>query len=95
MVPIIWCSICTIYTDLGHSLISAFVIPFLESISELATDKVSIIYLVSVAKETKLSLPLSEFPKTGFVASMPNMQHAQLISEARCHMGESSKFPKS
>ena len=49
------------------SLISAFVIPFLEStISKVATSHISIFFLVSVAKETDLSFALSETPKTGF-----------------------------
>ena len=55
-----------------HSLISAFVIRLLESIiSKLATSKISIFKLVSVAEETGLSLALSETSKTGFVASRP------------------------
>ena len=33
-------------------------------------SEIFIFYLVSVAEETGLSLPLSETPKTGFVASM-------------------------
>ena len=55
-----------------HSLISAFVIPLLESIiSRLATIIISIFLQVSVAQETSLSQALSETPKTCFVASMP------------------------
>ena len=51
------------------SLISAFVICFLERIiSKLATCKVLYIWLVSVAEETGLSLSLSETQKTVFVA---------------------------
>ena len=43
-----------------RSLISAFVIPLLESIiSKLATREISIFLLVSVAKETGLRLVLS------------------------------------
>ena len=42
-------------------LISAFVIRFLKSIiSKVATSEISIFLLVSVAKETDLSLPLLE-----------------------------------
>ena len=53
-------------------LISTFVICFLESnISKLATDEISIFYLVSVAEGTGLSLALLETPKTGFVTSRP------------------------
>ena len=58
----------------AHSrrLISAFVIRILKSIiSKLASSKISIFYLVSVAEETGLSLPLSETMKTGFLASGP------------------------
>ena len=52
-----------------RSLISAFVICFLERIiSKLATCKVLYIWLVSVAEETGLSLSLSETQKTVFVA---------------------------
>ena len=54
----------------GHlpSLISAFVICFLEStISKLATSEIS----VSVAEQAGLNLTLSETGKTGFVAKRP------------------------
>ena len=48
-----------------RSLISAFVIRFLEStIYKLATGEISIPWLVSVAEETGLKLALSETPKT-------------------------------
>ena len=54
------------------SLISIFVIRFLESIiRKLATGEISVFLLVSVAKETGLKLALSETPKTGFLASRP------------------------
>ena len=54
------------------SLISAFVISFLESItSRLAADVISIFQLISVAKETSLKLALSETPKTGFLVTRP------------------------
>ena len=47
-----------------RSLISAFVIRFLESIiSKLTTSEVSIFYLVSVADETGLSIALSQTPE--------------------------------
>ena len=50
----------------------AFVICLLDSIiSKLATCAISIFYLVSIAKETGLSLTLSETRKTGFVAMRP------------------------
>ena len=52
------------------SLISAFVIRLLEIIiSRLATNEISFFYLVSVAEQAGLSLPLSETPKTGFIAT--------------------------
>ena len=55
-----------------RSLISAFVIRFLErTIFNLATGKISIFYLVSVAEETGLKLTLTETPKTGFLATWP------------------------
>ena len=52
-------------------LISTFVIRFLERmISKLATaGENSIFWLVSVAEQAGLSLPLSETLKTGFLAS--------------------------
>ena len=53
-------------------LISAFVIPLMERIiSQLASSEISIFCIVSVAKETGLSLALSETPKTGFVTTRP------------------------
>ena len=55
-----------------RSLISAFVICFLESnICKLATDKISIFYLVSVAEETGMKIALSETPKTDFLTTWP------------------------
>ena len=55
-----------------RSLISAFVIRFVESIiCKLGTGEISIFWLVPVAKETGLKLALSETPKTGFVATRP------------------------
>ena len=49
-----------------HSLISAFVIRFLESIiSKLATIEISFTWPVSVAEETGLSLALSETSSEG------------------------------
>ena len=53
-----------------RSLISAFVIHFLESfISRLATSEISIFELVSVAEQVGLNLTLSKTPETGFVAA--------------------------
>ena len=50
-----------------HSLISPFVIRLLKSmIPRLATSKISIFYLVSVAEQAGLNISLSETPKTGF-----------------------------
>ena len=55
-----------------RSLISAFVIRFLEStLSKLATSEILIFLLVSVADNTGLSLTLSETQKTGFLATRP------------------------
>ena len=55
-----------------RSLISAFVICFLESvIRNLVTGEISIFYLVSVAKETGCKLAFSETPKTGLLATRP------------------------
>ena len=57
-----------------RSLISAFVIRLLESlISRLATSKISIFWLVTVAEDTGLKLALSDTPKTGFSATKPNL----------------------
>ena len=57
---------------LPRSLISAFVILFLESIiSRLPTSEISIFKLVSVAEQAGLNLTMSETLKTGFVASRP------------------------
>ena len=55
-----------------RSMISTFVICLLKSIiSRLATSEISLLYLVSVAEETSLSLALLETPKTGFLTSRP------------------------
>ena len=55
-----------------RSLISAFVIHFVESIiCKLAPGEISIFWLVPVAKETGLKLTLSETLKTGFVTMRP------------------------
>ena len=54
------------------SLISAFVIRFLERIiCKLAPGEIAIFQLVSVAEETGLKLALPDTPKTGFVVTMP------------------------
>ena len=61
------------------SLISAFVVPLLEStISRPATSEISIFLLVSVAEETGLKLALWETPKTGFVAQRPIFSNVML-----------------
>ena len=63
-----------------RSLISAIAFRFLESIiCELATDEMSIFYLVSVAEETCLKLALSETPKTGSLASRPICGLKQIV----------------
>ena len=54
------------------SLISAFVIPLLESIiSRLASSEISTLLLVSVAEETGLKLALLEPWKTDFLGTRP------------------------
>ena len=60
-----------------RSLISAFVIRFLESIiCKLATGEISIFQMVSVAKYTGLKLALSETPKQGFLVTRPKLYKA-------------------
>ena len=55
-----------------RSLISAFVIRFLESIiSKLAASEISIFELVPDAQQAGLNLTLSETPKTVFVVTRP------------------------
>ena len=55
-----------------HSLISTFVIRFLEIIiCKLATGEISIFRLVSVAEETGLNLALSDTQKTDFLVTRP------------------------
>ena len=56
---------------LPRSPISTFVIHLLEIISRLAMSDISIFYVVSVAKETCLSLALLETRKAGIVAMRP------------------------
>ena len=56
------------------SLISAFVICFLESsISKLATSEILIFYLVPVAKQAGLNLTLSETPRDMFSHAAAHM----------------------
>ena len=53
-----------------RSLISTFIIRLLESsISKLATGEIPIFQLVSEAEQTDLSVPLSQTPNTGFLAT--------------------------
>ena len=55
-----------------RSLIRAFVIRFQEkNICRLATDEISIFWLVSIAEESVLKLALSETLKTDFLSTMP------------------------
>ena len=55
-----------------RSLISAFVIRFLESIIRiLVKGEISIFYLFSEAEERGFNLAFSETPKTGFLAARP------------------------
>ena len=54
------------------SLLSAIVIPLLESIiSRVATSEMISFQLVSVARPSGLNLTLSETPKTGFLVARP------------------------
>ena len=65
-------STCTDQPAHLRSLISAFVVHFLEStICKLATGKISFFLLVSVTEETGLKLNFSEAPKTGFLKLRP------------------------
>ena len=55
-----------------RSLISAFVIRFLENfICKLATGEISIFLIVSVAEENGLNLTLTETPKIDFLPTRP------------------------
>ena len=55
-----------------RSLVSAFVIRFLESKNTtLATSKISIFLLVYVAEQTGLRLTQSTVPKTGLLEARP------------------------
>ena len=64
-----------------HSLISAFVIRFLESfILRHATGEIWIFYIVSVAEETGLKLNLMKTPKTGFLVTRPISSRFTLLS---------------
>ena len=55
-----------------HSLISAFVIRFLESIiCRHDSGEISIFQLVSVAEENGLKFALQDTPKTAFLATRP------------------------
>ena len=70
-----------------RSLISAFVIHFLESnIYTLATSTISIFYLVSVAEETGLNLALYETPEDRF-----SHDKAHIIITVRACEREKSK----
>ena len=75
-----------------RSLIRAFVIDFLESItSRLATSEISIFQLVSVAEQAGLNLTLSEAPKTGLVAARPILYDFRgnislMISQVKDHL---------
>ena len=65
-----------------RSLINAFVILLQESIiCILASSKVSMFQLVSVAEETGLNLALSETPKTGFVVTRPILMTLTLCGQ--------------
>ena len=64
-----------------RSLISAFVIRFFESIiCKLATGKIPIFWILSVAEETGLKLTVAETLKTGFLAMRPKSQRNKRIT---------------
>ena len=68
-----------------RSLTSAFVIRFLENLTfKLATDKISIFYIVSVAKETSLNITLTATLKTGFLRRGPYMYDSVLFMGHIC-----------
>ena len=74
----------------SRSLISAFVIRFLEStVCKLTTGKISFFYLVSVAENTGLNLTFSELPKTGFLATRPMSSN---INQSGFNIGHVSIF---
>ena len=78
-----------------RSLISAFVIRFLERIIfKFATSEISTFELVSVAEETDLKLALTETPKTGFLATRPNLCKPALQRECKTTIDGYCKFGK-
>ena len=64
----------------AHSLISTFVIHFLESRTPLVTCKFLIFYIVSAAEVAGLNLSWLQTLKTGFLVSRPILvyMHSQL-----------------
>ena len=66
----------------SRSLVSAFVIRVLESVSKRASRDISILKLGSVAEETGFSPVLPETPKTGFLG--PYVTIHDTINEMTC-----------
>ena len=78
-----------------RSLISTFVIRFLESIiSRLAKSKILNFYLVYVAEETDLSLAFSKTLKTGFAASLPILVNIVVIFWVQVKFNSSNPVKK-
>ena len=70
-----------------HSLISAFVIHFLENIiCRHDSGEISIFLLVSVAEVTGLKFALSESPKTGFLMTRPNTKGTATLNACASEM---------
>ena len=70
-----------------HSLISAFVIQFLESIiCRHDSGEISIFLLVSVAEMTGLKFALSESSKTGFLMTRPNTKGTATLNACASEM---------
>ena len=75
------------------SLINAFVIRFSESSKpKLATNDISMFYIVSVAEQAGLRLTWSDTPKTGFVATRPNSDSCTcFIQHVHCNITITSR----
>ena len=69
-----------------RSLISAFAIRVLKiTICYLATDEITMFWLVSEAEENGLSLALTETPKKGFLATRPINNIVHVPTSMRLH----------
>ena len=64
-------------------MISSFVIQCLENIISILTiDEILILYVVSIAKETIFSLPLSETRKAGILGSWPKYSYFSYMDQS-------------